>query len=83
MRLIKVENNYEIWYFSTLAKASRWINCSVQNVIQSIKMGCKASGYECEWIEADNVISKYIDPVPGTKLYPWTDMKPKTTIDLR
>lgn len=83
MRMIKIENNYEIWYFSTPTKAAHWMNCSPANVIQSIKLGCKAAGYTCEWINADNVISKFIDPEKGQALYPWGDMKAKTTIDLR
>jgi hypothetical protein len=66
MRLLKLKNEKETWYFSTYQKAAHWLETSGSNIIRALKVKTKCKGYECEWIEADDVLSKYIDPAYGT-----------------
>lgn len=66
MRLLKVKNDYETWYFSTLQKAANWLETSGSNIIRALDVKTKCKGHDVEWIEADDVLSKYIDPRYGT-----------------
>lgn len=63
MRLLKIEKTgEETLYFSTLTKCANYIGSSVSNVRSTLHGLCKqCKGYEIEWIESDDVLSKYID----------------------
>jgi len=63
MTLLKAEHNENgIWYFSTIRKAASFIDSADSNVNAAIKARRKVKGWEFEWIESDDVLSKYIDP---------------------
>lgn len=66
MRLLKVNNDKETWYFSTLQKAAHWLETSGSNIIRALKVKTKCKGYECEWIESGDILSRFIDPDYGT-----------------
>lgn len=64
MKLIKAEHNEKgIWYFSTIRKCSQFIDSVDANVNTSLKRTHrKVKGWELEWIESGEILSKYIDP---------------------
>ena len=63
MKLYKIENENEIWYFTTKSKCSRYLGCSIQNIDAVLEgRGHRAKGYTVEVIEDDYVMSKFIDP---------------------
>lgn len=63
MKLYKIENEKEIWYFTTKTKCSRYLGCSIQNIDAVLEgRGHRARGYTVEIIEDDYVMSKFIDP---------------------
>lgn len=63
MTLYKIENEKEIWYFTTKAKCARYLGCTIQNIDNVLYgRGHKAKGYDVEIIEDDYVMSKFIDP---------------------
>lgn len=65
MKLYKIENEKEIWYFTTKTKCSRYLGCSIQNIDAVLEgRGHRARGYTVEIIEDDYVMSKFIDPEP-------------------
>ena len=63
MKLYKIENENEIWYFTTKSKCSRYLGCSIQNIDTVLEgRSHRARGYTVEVIEDDYVMSKFIDP---------------------
>lgn len=63
MKLYKIENENEIWYFTTKSKCSRYLGCSIQNIDTVLEgRSHRAKGYTVEVIEDDYVMSKFIDP---------------------
>ena len=62
MRLLRIkkENEREL-YFSSLTKCANYIGTAVSNVRISVAGICKCKGYTVEWIESDDILSKYID----------------------
>lgn len=67
MKLIKVENEHEIWYFSTQSKAAHWINTHPANLAYALgDKSRRCKGYQCEWIESGDILSRFIDPEYGT-----------------
>ena len=63
MKLYKIENENEIWYFTTKSKCSRYLGCSIQNIDAVLEgRGHRAKGYTVEVIEDDYIMSKFIDP---------------------
>ena len=63
MKLYKIENEKEIWYFTTKSKCARYLGCSIQNIDAVLEgRGHRARGYTVEVIEDDYVMSKFIDP---------------------
>ena len=66
MKLYKIENENEIWYFTSKAKCARYLGCSIQSVDWALLgKGHRAKGYLAELIEDDYVVSKFIDPEPN------------------
>ena len=63
LKLYKIENENEIWYFTTKSKCSRYLGCSIQNIDTVLEgRSHRAKGYTVEEIEDDFVMSKFIDP---------------------
>lgn len=63
MKLYKIENENEIWYFTSKAKCARYLGCSIQSVDWALLgKGHRVKGYLAELIEDDYVVSKFIDP---------------------
>lgn len=63
LKLYKIENENEIWYFTTKSKCARYLGCSIQNIDGVLQgRGHRARGYRVELIEDENIICKYIDP---------------------
>lgn len=64
MRLIKAEHNENgIWYFSNIRKCAQYIGAGDPNVNISLnKTHRPVKGWNLEWIEAYDIICKYIDP---------------------
>lgn len=65
MKLIKIENEKEVWYFTSITRAAEYIGCTYNHVKQVIHGVCKrAKGWSIEEIEDDYIMSKFIDPEP-------------------
>ena len=65
MKLYKVEHDEKgIWYFTTLAKAARYIGTSQTYIIQCFKRACRCKGWSIEDVSnsIDTVITRYVDP---------------------
>jgi len=63
MKLIKIENEKEVWYFTSITRAAEYIGCTYNHVKQVIHGVCKkAKGWSIEEIEDDYIMSKFIDP---------------------
>ena len=66
MKLIKIENEKEVWYFTSITRAAEYIGCTYNHVKQVIHGVCKkAKGWSIEEIEDDYIMSKFIDPEPN------------------
>jgi len=63
MKLYKIENKYEIWYFTTKAKLARYLNIMPQRIENTLRRGTNhIRDWELEIVEDDHVLSKFIDP---------------------
>ena len=63
MKLYKIENKYEIWYFTTKAKLARYLECMPQQIENTLRhKRDHIRGWSIEIIEDDHVLSKFIDP---------------------
>lgn len=65
-RLIKIENEKEVWYFTSQLKAANFIGCTpmhISNILHGI--GKTAKGWSIEIVEDDYIMSKFIDPEPN------------------
>ena len=63
MKLYKLENNYEVWYFSTKAKLARFLNIAPQRIEGTLRRGTNHIGdWNIEIVEEDYIMSKFIDP---------------------
>lgn len=63
MKLIKVEHKEKgTWYFTTKAKAVRYINTSPNYLDHCLIVDKQCKGWDVDVIESDDVLSKYIDP---------------------
>lgn len=64
MKLLKAEHPEQgIWYFTSIGKASAYVNTSgtyIKMVLAGISK--KVKGWTFEWTEDDNIINKYINP---------------------
>ena len=64
MRLIKAEHNEKgIWYFFFFLRCAEYIGAGDPNVNTSLNTPHRPlKGWNLEWIEAYDIICKYIDP---------------------
>ena len=63
MKLIKIENEKEVWYFTSITRAAEFIGCTYNHVKQVLYGVCKsAKKWKIEYVEDDFVMSKFIDP---------------------
>jgi len=63
MKLVKAEHNEQgIWYFTTKAKAARYINTSPTYLDYCLTMERPCKDWNLELIESDDIICKFIDP---------------------
>lgn len=63
MKLYKIENKYEVWYFTTKAKLARYLNCMPQRIENTLRRGTNhIRDWNIEIIEDDYIMSKFIDP---------------------
>ena len=66
MKLYKIENKYEVWYFTTKAKLARYLNCMPQRIENTLRRGTNhIRDWNIEIIEDDYIMSKFIDPEPN------------------
>ena len=64
MKLLKIEHPINgIWYFTSAIKAAVWLETSASNIYTSMKNGKTVKGWSLEWVEEDNILSQYINPV--------------------
>ena len=62
MDLIKIENEEKgIFYFTTYGKAGRFLDVHPNAIRNACHGTCKVKGFECRWIESDDILSRYID----------------------
>lgn len=62
MKMIKIENENQALYFSSLRKCAQYIGAADSNVRYAINTGRKCRGWHVEDYESDEILSKYIDP---------------------
>ena len=68
MRLLKTEHPVNgIWYFTSAIKAAVWLNTSAPNIYTSIKNGRTVKGCTLEWVESDDILPQYINPIKEEK----------------
>lgn len=68
MRLLKTEHPVNgIWYFTSAIKAAVWLNTSAPNIYTSIKNGKTVKGCTLEWVESDDILPQYINPIKEEK----------------
>lgn len=60
--MIKIQNENEAWYFSSLRKCANYIGAADSNVRYAMNSGRKCRGWNVENYESDEILSKYIDP---------------------
>ena len=66
MKLYKIENKYEVWYFTTKAKLARYLGCMPQRIENTLRRGTNhIRDWNIEIIEDDYIMSKFIDPEPN------------------
>ena len=59
MKLLKSEHKDKgIWYFTTAYKASKYTGVSASQISQC----SRGKGWTCEWIENDNIPTRFINP---------------------
>ena len=64
MKLLKIENPINgIWYFTSAIKAAVWLETSASNIYTSMKYGKTVKGWSLEWVEEDDILSQYINPM--------------------
>ena len=64
MKLLKIEHPINgIWYFTSAIKAAVWLETSASNIYTSMKNGKTVKGWSLEWVEEDDILSQYINPV--------------------
>ena len=63
MKLVKIEHPTKgIWYFTNPYKASEYIGTGSTYFTNRMKQGKTAKKWSAEWIESDEIMSKYINP---------------------
>ena len=63
MKLLKIENPINgIWYFTSAYKAAVWLDTSASNIYTSMKNGKTVKGWSLEWVEADDILTQFINP---------------------
>jgi len=63
MKLIMIDHDeHGVWYFTTKAKAAKYIETSPSYLDLCIKLKRPCKDWTIEEIESDDVICKYIDP---------------------
>lgn len=64
MKLLKIEHPINgIWYFTSAYKAAAWLDTSASNIYTSMKNGKTVKGWSLEWVEEDDILSQYINPI--------------------
>lgn len=64
MKLLKIEHPINgIWYFTSAIKAAVYLETSASNIYTSMKNGKTVKGWSLEWVEEDDILSQYINPV--------------------
>ena len=62
MDLIKIENEEKgIFYFTSYGKAGQFLDVHSNAIRNACHGACKVKGFECRWIESDDILSRYID----------------------
>ena len=61
MILVKVYNDREVHYFSSKAKASKWLECKPSNVQYYINYGREFNGWKIDFTEDPNILNSQID----------------------
>lgn len=64
MKLLKIEHPINgIWYFTSATKAAIWLNTSAPNIYTSMKKGKTVKGWSLEYVDGDDVLPQYVNPV--------------------
>lgn len=63
MKLYKLENDKQLWYFTDTAKAARYIGTSQSYIDKRRKENQKCKGWSIEEVNGDEVLGKFINPV--------------------
>lgn len=62
MDLIKIENEEKgVFYFTTYGKAGQFLEVHPNSIRNACHGACKVKGFECRWIESDDILSRHID----------------------
>lgn len=61
MKLIRLENESETLWFSTPAKAAKFLSVRRSNIAQSLAFKCRCKGYYVEVVDGGEVMAKDIN----------------------
>jgi len=63
MKLLKSEHKENgTWYFTNINRAAKYIGVAANYLTYTLGAHRPCKGWSLEWVESDDILSKYINP---------------------